>query len=185
MKIKPSGKNTHVGYDYFDLSDILPAVTELEKIHKMLSVVRFCDDYASLTVYNSEKTDEFIEFTSPMSTADLKGCHAVQNLGAVETYIRRYLYMIAYEIVEHESLDLTHGKDNTKKAGSRQGQSAPATVVPMQQRPVQQPQQPPHPQAQTESLLCSQCGAVITNAEANYSEKKFGAKLCRMCQKGA
>ena len=48
-----------------------------------------------------------ITFTSPMSTASLKGCHEVQNLGAVETYIKRYLYQNCFEIVESDVLDET------------------------------------------------------------------------------
>jgi hypothetical protein len=51
-----------------------------------------------------------------MSTAELKGCHAIQNLGAVQTYLRRYLWVAAMEIVEHDSLDATTGKDDSKKA---------------------------------------------------------------------
>jgi len=43
--------------------------------------------------------------SSPMSTAALKGCHAVQNLGAVQTYLRRYLWVTALEIVEHDAID--------------------------------------------------------------------------------
>ena len=46
-----------------------------------------------------------IEFTSPMGSAQLKGCHEVQNIGAVETYQRRYLYVTALAIVEHDALD--------------------------------------------------------------------------------
>ena len=42
-----------------------------------------------------------------MSSASLKGCHEVQNLGAVETYIKRYLYQNCFEIVESDVLDET------------------------------------------------------------------------------
>ena len=42
-----------------------------------------------------------------MSEASLKGCHQVQNLGAVETYIKRYLYQNCFEIVEADALDGT------------------------------------------------------------------------------
>ena len=45
-----------------------------------------------------------------MSSAALKGCHEVQNLGAVQTYLRRYLWVAALEIVEHDALDATTGK---------------------------------------------------------------------------
>ena len=44
-----------------------------------------------------------------MSEANLKGCHPVQNLGAVETYIRRYLWVAALEIVEHDAVDSSEG----------------------------------------------------------------------------
>ena len=40
-----------------------------------------------------------------MSTCEMKGLHAVQQLGAVETYLRRYLWVAALEIVEHDALD--------------------------------------------------------------------------------
>jgi hypothetical protein len=46
-----------------------------------------------------------------MSSAALKGCHDVQNLGAVQTYLRRYLWTNAFEIVEHDALDATTGED--------------------------------------------------------------------------
>jgi hypothetical protein len=46
-----------------------------------------------------------------MGSAALKGCHEVQNIGAVETYQRRYLWVTAMEIVEHDALDATTAKD--------------------------------------------------------------------------
>ena len=66
---------------------------------------------ATLTIVNAENTDEKLVFTSPMSNANLKGCHDVQNLGAVQTYLRRYLWVNAFEIVESDGLDATTGKD--------------------------------------------------------------------------
>jgi len=46
-----------------------------------------------------------------MSSAALKGCHEVQNLGAVLSYLRRYLWQTAFEIVEHDALDATTGSE--------------------------------------------------------------------------
>ena len=40
-----------------------------------------------------------------MSTADQKGCQAVQNLGAVQTYLRRYLWASLLELVEHDKIE--------------------------------------------------------------------------------
>jgi hypothetical protein len=64
-----------------------------------------------MCVVNIEKPDEYIPFESPMGSAALKGCHEVQNIGAVETYQRRYLWVAALEIVEHDALDATTGSD--------------------------------------------------------------------------
>ncbi|MNP43870.1 ERF superfamily protein [compost metagenome] len=59
-----------------------------------------------------------VEFTSPMGSAALKGCHEVQNIGAVETYQRRYLYVTALEIVEHDALDSTTGAQQQSRQQS-------------------------------------------------------------------
>jgi hypothetical protein len=53
-----------------------------------------------------------------MGSAALKGCHEIQNIGACETYCRRYLWVAALEIVEHDALDATTGKDELKKSGA-------------------------------------------------------------------
>ena len=81
----------------------------------MTSVISFQQDHASMAIVNSEKPEEKIVISSPMSEASLKGCHPVQNLGAVETYIRRYLWVAALEIVEHDALDAITGSE-TKEA---------------------------------------------------------------------
>lgn len=39
--------------------------------------------------------------------------------------------------------------------------------------------------AEDSGLICSKCGAPITQAEASFSEGRFKVRLCRTCQKGA
>ena len=112
--IQKSGKNAYAGYTYYELSDILPEVNKLANELKFCCVVNFENEIARLDFCNLEK-DERITFTSPMSTASLKGCHEVQNLGAVETYIKRYLYQNCFEIVESDVLDET--MNPAEKAG--------------------------------------------------------------------
>ena len=67
-------------------------------------VITFDSYIATLRIVDTE-TGEDITFTSPMAEANLKGTHPIQNLGAVQTYQRRYLYMAALEIVEHDAID--------------------------------------------------------------------------------
>jgi hypothetical protein len=109
-KLKKTGQNKFAGYSYFELSDFIIPALEIFKIHGLAGIVSFGKEIASLKIINVEKPEEFILIESPMSTAALKGCHEVQNLGAVQTYLRRYLWVAALEIVEHDALDATVGR---------------------------------------------------------------------------
>lgn len=111
--LKKSGVNNFAGYSYYELSDFLPTINQLMLDNKLCSVIAFTSEIATLTIIDTEDGTK-IEFTSPMAEAQLKGTHPIQNLGAVETYQRRYLYMNAFEIVEHDALDGTTGKDDQK-----------------------------------------------------------------------
>ena len=104
--VKKSGKNSYAGYTYYELADILPAINKIAQELKFSCIVNFTPDIATLDFVDCEKNEK-ITFTSPMSEASLKGCHPVQNLGAVETYIKRYLYQNCFEIVEADALDGT------------------------------------------------------------------------------
>jgi hypothetical protein len=109
-KLKKSGQNKFAGYSYFELSDfVVPALSIFKKFH-LTPLISFGTDIAEMKIINSEKPEEMIVITSPMSEAALKGCHPVQNLGAVQSYLRRYLWVAALEIVEHDALDATVGK---------------------------------------------------------------------------
>ena len=113
MGVKKSGNNSYAGYTYYELSDIIPAINKLAEKLKFCCVINFTNDLAKLDFCDLEK-DERITFTSPMSSANLKGCHEVQNLGAVETYIKRYLYQNCFEIVENDLLDATLNPNEEK-----------------------------------------------------------------------
>ena len=107
-KLSKSGKNKFAGYEYFELGDFLPAIQKICNEVGLCGVVSFNQDMAFLQI-NDVEDGTSIMFTSPMSSASLKGCHDVQNLGAVQTYLRRYLWTNAFEIVEHDALDATMG----------------------------------------------------------------------------
>ena len=102
--VKKSGHNKFAGYTYYELADILPFINQIANELKFCCVVNFTPELATLDFCDLEG-DGRIQFTSPMSDAQLKGCHNVQNLGAVETYIKRYLYQNCFEIVEADALD--------------------------------------------------------------------------------
>jgi hypothetical protein len=104
-KLKKTGKNKYSNYDYFELGDFLPKANEIMDKHGLASIFRFTPEEATLAIINSEKIDEKIIFTTPVTIAQLKGCYAIQNIGATQTYARRYLYVMAFEISEPDVLD--------------------------------------------------------------------------------
>lgn len=102
--IKQNGKNKFAGWEYFELADILPAANRICSEIGATIYTQFDKDMAHLFFVDNESLEK-IEFTLPMSTAELKGCHEVQNLGAVQTYLKRYLYQNCFEISEKDALD--------------------------------------------------------------------------------
>lgn len=118
LKLKKTGHNKFAGYNYFELGDFLIPALGVFADNGLSAVVSFTADTATMTIRNADSPDDLVLITSPMGSAALKGCHEVQNIGAVETYQRRYLWVAALEIVEHDALDSTVGKDAPKSAKS-------------------------------------------------------------------
>lgn len=108
QEIKKTGHNKFSEYYYFELADFLIPALKIFDGLKLSAVVSFGVDLASMTLTDLEDGSQFV-ITSPMSTAKLKACHEVQNLGAVQTYLRRYLWVAALEIVEHDAIDASDG----------------------------------------------------------------------------
>ena len=102
--LKKSGHNKFAGYSYFELGDFIPTINSIFNDVGLCGVVSYDSEIASLTITDIDDGTNII-ITSPMAEANLKGCHPIQNLGAVETYTRRYLWVTAMEIVEHDALD--------------------------------------------------------------------------------
>lgn len=107
-QIKKTGHNKFADYKYFELGDFLIPALEIFGNLELSAIVSFGVDLATMTLTDLEDGSQFV-ITSPMSTAKLKACHEVQNLGAVQTYIRRYLWVAALEIVEHDAIDSSPG----------------------------------------------------------------------------
>jgi len=131
-KLTKSGKNKFAGYEYFELGDFLPAIQKICHEIGLCGAVSFTEHMAYLQI-NDVEDGTSIMFTSPMSSAALKGCHDVQNLGAVQTYLRRYLWTNAFEIVEHDALDATTGAVEVAK------KPAVTAVTPEPKKPTPKP----------------------------------------------
>jgi hypothetical protein len=115
--LQKSGHNKFADYKYFELEDFIPTVNKMMQEKGLCSRFEYAANGGGceLSIFESAKPEVVIAFQIPMSTASLKGCHEVQNLGAVVSYIRRYLWTLALEIVESDALDRLPGKDPSMK----------------------------------------------------------------------
>jgi hypothetical protein len=110
LPLKKSGQNTFAGYKYFELSDFLVPALRIFNDVGLCAVISFSESTASMHIVDVEDGSQVI-IHSPMGSANLKGCHEIQNIGACETYSTRYLWTAALCIVEHDALDATTGKN--------------------------------------------------------------------------
>ena len=108
LPLKKSGHNTFAGYKYFELGDFLVPALKIFNDVGLCAVISFSETTASMHIVDVEDGSQVI-IHSPMGSANLKGCHEIQNIGACETYSTRYLWTAALCIVEHDALDATTG----------------------------------------------------------------------------
>lgn len=131
-ELKKSGENKFAGFKYYELGDFMPSIIELCEKHKLFTQVTFTNEEGILIIVDAEdanavKTENgvldynCIRYTSPMRDLELKGANAIQALGGVQTYLRRYLYMNAFDIVEadmFDSVDFEKKKRAKKEKGA-------------------------------------------------------------------
>ena len=99
-----TGFNKFAGYKYFELGDFIPQTMELFLKHGLCGYISYSSEEATLCITDVED-GTVIVIHSPMATAALKGAHDIQNLGAAESYQRRYLWMTALELTQTDPID--------------------------------------------------------------------------------
>lgn len=122
-KVSKSGKNMLLEFKYFELEDIVPTAIRIFAKVGLLAVDDLAGDPVSLTVFNADNPNEApVIFRMPYREQDQiinKSGKAVTNplqaLGSSVTYLRRYLWMIALDITEPDSVDPALGDDGEKE----------------------------------------------------------------------
>ena len=129
---KKSGKHMELRYKYFELDDIVPIATEIFVKVGLVSIVNFSEERASMMLIDTDNPDDFVGFESPMRYPnENRAVNAVQSLGSAQTYLRRYLYMLALDICEPDSIEPTTVKENkvpsspAKREEIKEGLTAP------------------------------------------------------------
>jgi hypothetical protein len=114
--VKKTGKNKFAGYEYFELGDFIPTLHRMFDGVGLIGVVNFSKEEGTLTIINTDAPDERIVFNSPMVFASNPKGQAIQDLGSTHTYMRRYLWLMAIEVVENDSVDASAPAVNAPKA---------------------------------------------------------------------
>ncbi len=128
--IKKNGVNSYMEYTYFELQDFLPILTPLMNEVGLAPVIKFNKEEATLTLHNSANINDEIVFTVPMppvsalvSNTGKKAVSEVQALGMTMTYLRRYLYINAFDLIESDGVE-----EEAKTQGKRLQDKAPNEV---------------------------------------------------------
>jgi hypothetical protein len=105
-EIKKSGKNFQLSSTFFELKDIVPAARPIFMKYRLLPLTTVASGKATMIVVDVDSPDERFVFELDVQTYEgNKAVTPPQAYGAVVTYYRRYLYMIALDIVEADYLD--------------------------------------------------------------------------------
>lgn len=104
-KLKPTGKNTYSNYTYYELGDFLPAVNEISEKNGLCPIFAFNKELATLTIVDTDNPEKTIIFSTPVDIPNLKGCSVIQNIGGAQTFARRYLYVMAFEVSEEDAVN--------------------------------------------------------------------------------
>ena len=122
--VKKSGKNKFAGYEYFELGDFIPTILKIFDGYGLCGIVHFDTGMAYLDVVDVD-SGEKIAFSTPLVMAHNPKGQAIQDLGSTHTYIRRYLWLMAMEIVEHDAVDASAPSETP----TQRAKAAPAPSV--------------------------------------------------------
>lgn len=127
--VQKTGKNMHLSFKYFELDDIVPSAIRIFNEVGLIPIVNFTADTACMNIINTDNPEETIAFVAPfnqlepiVSGAGNKATNEMQALGSSITYMRRYLYMLALDICESDSVD-----NNIGSPPAEPKKQAPAT----------------------------------------------------------
>jgi hypothetical protein len=127
-EMKKSGKNQRVGWSYFELQDIIPPMLKVFDEIGLIGIeghedpvidpntgIQVVPEKYTLKIYNTDRMeDKPIVFTKKQADARTQSQLPIQAVGSESTYMRRYLWMDALEIVENDIIDNTAGMEGSE-----------------------------------------------------------------------
>lgn len=120
-----SGENKFQKYDYFELEDLLQKIIPLTIKYETTIMFSFTEHgVLKLKDWNPEKGEVSIRVPFPELEAINRGTNKIQSTGAYITYLKRYLLMNMFLIMEKDIVD-----SNTNNAGVKKETNPPKKEV--------------------------------------------------------
>lgn len=111
-EIKKSGKNNFGGFTYYELEDLLPPIIRLCKKYGCTLYFNFPTEMngscnrGQLHLVNWEDNNDRIIVEVPFAQLEkLPKMNFAQSSGTYQTYMKRYLILHTFDIVESETID--------------------------------------------------------------------------------
>ena len=120
--VKKTGINRYAEFKYFTLEDIVPVKVAIFNELGLADTIQFDGEKneARLFLYDADNgTRAPLVFTSQLAPDESLVKNPIQKVGAVQTYVRRYLYLNVLDIVEADIIDETSGKDEAPASTSK------------------------------------------------------------------
>lgn len=128
--IKKSGRNKFHKFQYYELKDLLPVVLRWMEDNHMSNHYNFSSTEGIMIICD-EDTMTSASFSIPLPPVNMENpFQAMQVIGGLQTYARRYLLIQAFDIEELDSIDCIDTKKVPKQRKTQQTakESKPTTT---------------------------------------------------------
>lgn len=126
--LKKSGFNKYSNYKYFELGDFLPFINEICLEVGLGTEFQYTEDLAFLIIRDLDNPKEVAKWTTPVKVPVLKGCNEMQSIGASQTFARKQLYTMAFDIAETDAIDAGVTDEDAEEAKRKINKASVMTI---------------------------------------------------------
>lgn len=182
-EVKRSGKNIQLSSLFYELTDIVPVARPLFNKYRLLPLTTVASGKATMTIVDVDFPEEKLVFELDVQTYDgNKAVTPPQAYGAVVTYYRRYLYMVALDIVEADYLENNINPPEVKETIAAEVKETPKTTIPV--TPAPEEKSLADGKAQADELQISQMKKVFSELlNVDPSKEEMIANIAVQTQK--
>ena len=139
-EVKKSGKNIQLSSLFYELADIVPVARPMFMKYRLLPLTTVASGKAVMTIVDVDAPEQTLIFELDVQTYEgNKAVTPPQAYGAVVTYYRRYLYMVALDIVEADYLE---NNINPPEVSETKVETPTPVVVPKLETPTPTTEKP-------------------------------------------